>query len=53
MFWEDCRWILELWAGKAAVLSELHGLFCGRLENKNVEKAQTKETWLMPVQRQI
>jgi hypothetical protein len=31
---------LQLWDGEAITVSELNGLFCGRLEEKNIEKTR-------------
>lgn len=44
---------MELWAGKASESSELNGLFCGSLDDRDVERnTNIMELWLVLLQRE-
>lgn len=44
---------MKLWAGKASESSELSGLFCGSLDDRNVERnTNITELWLVLLQRE-
>lgn len=44
---------LKHWAGKAIECSELSGLFCSCLEEKNSESNADEEAWLVKSQRKV